>query len=146
MEDFVPFFTFQGHSVFVPLKYVYPECFVLIDPHVQLSPMQCLRTSCPANANCATKLAKRVNFLFNHVVPEGKMIYAYFKYRDRPNSIRAAVFDREMDEPKVMVLNQSAFRKFMKEGIQQKWYPPVDYWLAGGSDKLISVEHLLVKK
>lgn len=146
MDDFVPFFSFQKHSVFVPLKYVYPECFILINEHEKLSPLQCLQTACPANANCATKLAKRVDFLFQHVVPEAQMIYAYFKYRDKPNSIRAGVFDREMNEPKIMTLNQSAFRKFMKEGVQSTWVPPTEYWLVGGSDKLISVEHLLVKK
>lgn len=145
-NDPVAFFTFQTHSVFIPLKYVYPECFVLIESHEKLSPLQCLKTGCAANANCATKLAQRIDFIFKHVAPDAKMIYTYFKYRDQPKSIKAGVFDREMNEPRIMTLNQSAFRKFMREGVQQSWQPPVEYWMAGGSNGLIPVEHLLVSK
>lgn len=145
MTDLVSFFTAHKHSIFIPFKYLYPECLVLIDKGEKLSPLLCLKDSCPVNANCPSRLAKRVKFLFDHVAPESKMIYAYFKYRDRPNSIRAGVFDRELNEPRVITLNKSAFEKFKKEGVIHQWNPPMDYWLLGGSDKLIPVENLLVK-
>ncbi|HEY8542911.1 MAG TPA: hypothetical protein VIL29_11045 [Pseudothermotoga sp.] len=90
-------------------------------------------------------LAKRVNYLFTQVIPDGQQLIAYFKYRDKPSSIRAGVFDRELSEPKVMTLNQSAFKKFQREGLSYTWIPTDDYWLSPVEPKIIPVESLIVK-
>jgi hypothetical protein len=146
MKEPVVFFVFQKHSVFMPFKYLYPECLTLIEPYDQLSPLHCLRNDhCPVNKGCMDILAKRVNYLFTHVVPTGQQIIAYFKYRDRPNSIRAGVFVKDMAEPKLMTLNLSAFKKFQREGFTYTWVPPDEYMLLSPDPKLISVESLLVK-
>jgi len=146
MKQPLSFFVFQKHSIFIPLRYVYGECLTLIDKHDQLSPLHCLKNDvCPANIGCMDVLAKRVNYLFTHVVPEGKLLVAYFKYRDKPESIRAGVFDRELSEPRVMTLNQSAFKKFQREGMSFTWMPTDDYWLMPRTLGLIPVENLLVK-
>lgn len=139
----VAYFVFQGHSVFVPLKFLYPECMVLIEPHEQVYPLQCLLTSCPADSRCMERLAKRVHFWFDKVVPDGVHLYAYYKYRDRPQSIRAGLFDKDLNEPRTIVLNQSAFRKFMKEGITYQWTPPESYWSMTGSDIIIPADALI---
>ena len=137
------FFIFQQHSVFIPLKYVYPECFVLIEPHPQISPLQCFNTSCSANRNCAEILAKRVNYLFNNVMPTGKMMYLYFKYKDRPNSIRAGIFTKELSEPTTKILNPYAFKKFQREGISYEWMPTDDFLFISGSGGILPVGNLL---
>lgn len=88
-------------------------------------------------------LAKRVNYLFTHVVPDAKQIIAYFKYRDRPTSVRAGVFTRDMDEPRVMTLNQSAFKKFQQEGLSFSWFPTDEFLLVAPDPKLIPVKNLI---
>lgn len=88
-------------------------------------------------------LAKRLNYLFTQVVPDAKQIIAYFKYRDRPNSIRAGVFTREMTEPSVQTLNQSAFKKFQREGLTFSWFPTDDFLLMAPIPRLLPVESLI---
>lgn len=90
-------------------------------------------------------LAKRVNYLFTHVVPDSQQIIAYFKYRDRPDSIRAGIFTRDMKEPKLMTLNRSAFQKFQREGVMFRWIPNDEYLLMAPTSNIIPVESLLVK-
>ena len=147
MSDLVTFYTVgskeKGFSLFMPLKYVYPECMILIQGEEKLFPLRCLQDSCHRSQDCPTKLAKRINFIFQHVAPDAQMIYAYFKHPDRPGSIRAGVFDRDLNEPKVMVVNRTGWAKYRREGIIQQWNPPMGYWLVGGSDKLIPVENLI---
>jgi hypothetical protein len=146
MREPLAFFVFQKHSIFIPFKYVYGECNTLIEKYDQLSPLHCLKNDmCPANIGCMDVLAKRVNYLFTHVVPDGKLLIAYFKYRDKPGSIRAGVFERDLGEPRLMTLNQSAFKKFQREGIAFTWIPSDDYLLMPKSLGLIPVQNLLVK-
>jgi len=90
-------------------------------------------------------LAKRLNYLFTFVAPDVKLIITYFKYRDRPDSIRAGVFDRDLNNPKVIVANQANFKRFQKEGVAFTLYPPDDYWLMKTSNQLLPVKSLLVK-
>lgn len=146
MKQPIAFFVFQKHSVFVPFRHIYGECLTLIESQQQLSPLHCLRNDvCPVNAGCMEVLAKRIDYFFTTVVPEAKMVVAYFKWRDRPQSIRAGVFDRDLEDPKVMTLNQSAFKKFQKEGISYSWIPTDEYMLIRPSASLIPVQSLLVK-
>lgn len=146
MKQPLVFFVFQRHSLFIPLKYVYGECFNLIEKHDQLSPIHCLQNDmCPANVGCMDILVKRVNYIFTHVAPDARLLVAYFKYRDRPESIRAGIFDRDLREPKVMTLNQSAFKKFQRESLAFTWIPTDDYLLMSKSSSLIPVQNLLVK-
>lgn len=146
MTQPLAFFVFQKHSVFIPLKYLYGECFTLIEKHDQLSPLHCLRNDiCPVNIGCMDILAKRVDYFFTHVAPDAKLLIAYFKYRDKPGSIRAGVFDRDLTEPKVMTLNQSAFKKFQKEGLAFTWIPTMEYLTLSRSSTLIPVQNLLLK-
>ena len=73
-------------------------------------------------------LAKRVHYLFDNVVFDAELIIAYFKYRDRPNSLRGGVFFRDMLEPQVKTLNPWAFQKFQREGDVFKWVPPKEFY------------------
>lgn len=138
------YFVFQEKSVFVPFKFVYPECFVHIKDHPQLYPMKCfMEDACPANTNCGDTLVKRVHYFFEKVVPKAEIMISYFKYHDRPNSIRGAVFNRNLDPPTISVLNPYAFRKFQREGTTYKWFPTDEYLFMGGSEGLIPVENKL---
>jgi len=145
MKTPIAFFVFQKKNLFIPFKFVYGECFPLIEKRDQLSPLHCLQKTCPVNAGCMDILAKRVNYLFTQVVPSAELMVAYFKYRDRPQSIRAGIFYRDMREPRVMTLNQAAFKKFQKEGESFIWIPPDEYTLMGPVQALLPVESLLVR-
>lgn len=145
MKQPIPFFSFQKHSIFMPFRFIYPECLVLIEPHQQLSPLHCLKGPCHVDKGCMEILARRVNYLFTHVCPDGQQIIAYFKYRDRPDSIRAGVFTRDLSEPRLMTLNKSAFLKFQKEGVTYQWIPSDEYLFIGRSENLIPVQNLLHK-
>lgn len=145
-REHVAFFVFQKHSMFVPLRFVYPECLSLIEKYDQLSPLHCLKNDgCPANRGCMDVLAKRLNYLFTFVATDAQQIIAYFKYRDRPDSIRAGVFTRDMAEPKLMTLNRSAFKKFQRESLTYTWVPPDEYLFMAPDSKIIPVESLIVK-
>ena len=137
------YFVVQGHTLFIPLRDLYAECMVLIDDQPQAFPLQCFQRNCLKMKGCPEILAKRVNYLFTQVCPGAEMILAYFKYRDRPNSIRAGVFTKDLDTPKVTVINPWGFRKYQKEGIAFQWYPTDDYLFMGTSRELISAASLL---
>lgn len=139
------FFVFQGKSIFMPLRYLYPECFSLIEKQDQLYPLLCLKSDCPANKGCADILAKRVHYIFNQVVPAGELLIAYYRYRDRPNSIRGGIFTKDMKEPYVSVLNPWAFRKFQKEGVSYAWAASQEYWTLGSRGDILIPEIELIK-
>lgn len=144
MTDPIFYFTFQEKTTFIPLKFVYPECMVLIEDHPQMYPLRCMvEDGCPVVANCAEIIARKVHYLFEEVAKSSEVIIAYYKYRDRPNSIRGAVFNRDMSPPTVSVLNPYAFRKFKREGITYQWFPPSEYLMMGSSTDLISAENLI---
>ncbi len=162
MREPVTFFTFCDKTAFIHLKDLYAECFVLIEPHEQLVPMQCFYAECHANRNCGETIARRVDFLFERVLsPEVGMLIAYFKYRDRPKSIKGVVFRKpgyedqgdlpvlsgaaaSGSDPKVMILNRSAFYRCKKEGKVYQWVPSDDYlYLGNNNNKIIPVENLI---
>jgi hypothetical protein len=72
-------------------------------------------------------LAKRVNYWFTRVEPAAEMFIAYFRYRDRPDSIRAGVFHKDLREPRTITLNVSALAKFKKEGHEKYFTPTQEY-------------------
>jgi hypothetical protein len=140
----VTYFTFHEKTAFIPLRFVYPECMVLIKEHPQMFPLKCfMEDGCPANANCGEIIVRRVHYLFQEVIPQSDVIICYYKYPDRPKSIRGAVFNRDLQPPEVSVLNPYAFRKFMKGGITYQWFPSDEFLFMGGSDGLIPVEGLI---
>jgi len=140
------YFRFQTKTVFIKLQYLFPECFYLIQGKEQLYPLKCLEGMCPANANCMEGLAKRVHYFFDNVVFDAELIIAYFKYPDRPQSIRGGVFFRDMREPQIRILNPWAFRKFQREGDTYKWVPPTEFYRLNSvltTPDILPVESLL---
>lgn len=143
-EQVITFFTFQEKTVFIPLRYVYPECMKLIEPYDQMYPLRCLNEDgCPANMGCMDVLVKRVDYLFQNVMPDAELLLAYYKYRDRPDSIRAAVFYRDLREPRTIVCNKAAFKKFQKAGEMFAWSPTSSYLMLGSERNIIPVENLI---
>ena len=143
-QDSIMYFVFQEKTVFMPFRYLDPECLFLIKEHEGLYPLNCMRGDCFMNRNCAESLAKRVWYFFENVEPSAKLMIAYFKYRDKPNSIRAGIFSKDMSEPRVSTLNPYAFRKFQKEGVTKRWWPSLDFCGIGKEDfpKLISLSDI----
>lgn len=136
----IAYFVFQEKTVFIPLRFVYPECFVHLKDYPKIYPMQCfMEDACPPGANCGEVLVKRVHYFFENVVPDAEVLIAYFKYHDRPNSIRGAVFRRNLEPPTVSILNPYAFRKFQREGTAYQWVPHNEYLFMGGSKELLVV-------
>ncbi len=140
------YLVYQQKTVFIPLRYVYPECSILIAPHPRVPPLLCLKSDCPANRNCMETLAKRVFYFFEQVEPAATLMVAYFKHPDRPNSIRAGIFDKELENPRVSTLNVSAFKKFCTEGDTKYWTPTTEYLNIQGAvslPKIIPVSSLI---
>lgn len=134
----ISYVLFQDKTAFMPLRYIYPECWFLIEDHPKMFPLRCMNENgCPANANCGEKISRRVHYLFDEVLPgDVEMLIGYFKYRDT-KSIRASVFKREMSEPYVRVINPYALRKFLREGTAYRWFPTLEYMtLAEGKTSL----------
>lgn len=141
------YFVVNKKTVFIPLRYVYPECSKLIDSHPDMFPLKCLTTDgCPANIQCMDYLVPRVNYLFKEVCPAAEMLISYYKYRDRPNSIRGAVFHRDLREPNVMTINPSGFSKFQKESETFQWHPTDEYKTLGAHRGIIPIESLISVK
>jgi hypothetical protein len=140
----ISYAVFQKKTVFIPLRYVYPECMLLIADHPQMYPLRCFADDgCPVVANCGEIIAHKINYLFQEVVPKAEIIVAYYKYPDRPQSIRGAVFNRNLDPPNIRLLNTYALRKFLREATPFNWYPSDEYsFLAGTKDILVVPEIL----
>ena len=120
--DEVHYFTVQDKSAFIPLRYVYPECYKLIEPHPQMHPMKCLQSEgCPANVGCMEILVQRVKYLFTEVMPSVEMLVAYFKYDDRPKSIRGVVFHSDLRAPRLLLLNPFGMKRLQLEGTVCVW-------------------------
>ena len=143
------YFRFQHKTAFIKLEHLFPECFFLIEGKEQLYPVKCLEGPCTANANCMEGLAKRVHYFFEKVAIDAEMLVAYFKYADRPKSIRAAFFWRNMDEPIVRIINPWAFKKFQRESEVFKWLPPEEFYRLNSvmsSPDILPVESLIKEK
>lgn len=110
-------------TVFAKVKDVFPECPVLIDDLPQMFPLRCLVDSCPRNANCMDKLARRVKHLFD-TFPRAQMLVLYFTWRDRPGSQRAGIFWRDMREPRHVTMNRSAWEKCKDMGKVFEYHMP----------------------
>lgn len=144
----VTYALFQQKNLFIPFRYVYPECLKLLEPHDQTFPLLCLRSDhCPGNKNCMGTLTHRLNYLFSQVEPDVELIVAYFKWRDRP-SIRAGIFHRDMRVPRLVIVNPTALKKFLNEGEQKIWFPKNEYWMTQARPDIIPAESLtqLVRK
>lgn len=141
----VTFFVVHEKTVFIPLRFVYPECAKLIATHDGMYPLKCLQEDgCSANMSCMDYLVPRVNYIFNEVCDSSvQMMVAYYKYPDRPNSIRAAIFHRDLREPSIMTLNPWGFRKFQREGKIFSWTPTSDYLNLGAHRGIIPVSNLI---
>lgn len=139
----------------MPLRYCYPECGVLIEPHPRVQPIQCYRTECPANKNCAETMAHRIHYLFEEVFSDDvEMLFLYFKLRDDQGfwsqgewipSLGAGLFYRDMREPRWMKLNRWGFNKVKDEGIVMRWLPTDEFLFIGGSDDILIPANSLVR-
>lgn len=154
MTKLVHYFVFQEHSVFMPLRYCYPECGVLIEPHPKLEPLQCYRSSCHANKNCAEITAHRVHYLFDEVLSDNvETLFLYFKLRNRGfwtqgewvPSLGAGVFHPDMREPEWMLINRWGFNKVRDEALAMSWRPPDEFLFMGGTKDIIIPTDSLVR-
>lgn len=144
-RDPFSFVVFKEKTMFMPLRYIYGECWGLIEHHPQMFPLKCFVTDgCPVTANCGEIIVNRVNYLFEEVVPKVEIIVAYYKYRDRPKSIRGAIFNKNLDPPSISILNPYAFRKFIREGTAFQWFPTSEFLFMSGNKDIIPVEKLVL--
>ena len=140
----IQFFSFQTKTVFIPLRFVYPECNVLIEEHTRVFPLRCYQDNgCSVDASCPDIMARRIDYLFQNVVKAAELIILYFKYRDRAQSIRGGLFWRDLREPRVMLLNKSGFEKCFKEGEVHTWDATNEFLYMGSDRNIIPVENLI---
>lgn len=114
-------------TLFTKFSNVYDECSFLINDLPKAYQLMCLKTDCPRNANCMEKLAKRVKAIFDSF-PNAQLLILYYKYRDS-KSLKAGVFWREMDEPKLITMNPGAWEKMKELGVIYEWEMPTDLLL-----------------
>ena len=74
-----------ARTAFIHLKYLYPECSLLIEHAEQLYPLKCLRGPCHRNKNCMDILVKRVKYFFDEVATDTGMLVAYYTWKDKPD-------------------------------------------------------------
>ncbi len=140
----IHFFVFQGHSVFVPLRTFYPEAIELTervgDPH----PGACFTHPTPTNARLIEPLVRRSHYFFVELLPKLQakrtlyMLYLYYKWPNKPNSIQAILLQSDLADPRVLILNPYAFKKFQREGKLFEWTPPLDFTLMGHSSEVLT--------
>lgn len=143
MQGILTYFTFQDKTSFIPLRQLYPECFILLKDSPDAMPMQCMRGPCSKNAQCMEILAKRVYYFFNEIDPTSEMLIVYYKYN---TSLKGVIFDKEMNEPVLKTLNPSGFNKFKNEGDIKQWPMRPEFLNIGGyykTDNIIPVENLI---
>lgn len=83
------------------------------------------------------KLAKRVKYIFD-TFEEAQLLVLYFKYRDKPGSLRAGLFWKDMSEPRCITMNPYAWKTMKELGVVYEWELPPSLFL-GGED-LIQLE------
>ncbi len=138
------YFVVNSKTIFIPLRFVYPECVELIEPHPQMFPLRCLQEDgCPANMNCMDFLVPRVNYIFNEVCTTADTMISYYKYQDRPQSIRGAIFHKDLREPYIMILNPYGFKKCQEMSKTFQWVPTEEYKTLGAFRGIIPVEELI---
>lgn len=145
MEDKITFFVVNNKSIFMPFKYIYPECEKLIEPYDSMYPAKCLAENagvCPANQNCMEFLVKRVNYIFTEVWPQGEILLGYYKYKDRPNSIRGVLFNKDLSEPRILIMNPSGFQKCKDMSTVFEWGITDEYRDIGTHRNIIPVQSL----
>lgn len=128
----------QHKTIFTKFNEVYKDCEILINGSPQLHPLFCLKANCPKNANCMNKLAHRIKYIFDNF-KLADLLVLYFKYPDRPNSIRAGIFWRDMREPRLITMNQSAWEKLKSMGIVYEFNIPDHLFDKPTENKLISI-------
>lgn len=122
----------QEKTLFARLNDVFPECAVLIEHAPKLYPLRCLvDDGCHRNSNCMEKLARRVKHMFE-VFEKAELLILYFKWPDRPDSIRCGVFWRDMREPYYRTINRSSWEIFKEKGTVYSWEMP--QWLLLGAE------------
>lgn len=145
------YFVVNGKTLFIPLRYVYPECSKLIAPHPQMYPVRCLlEDGCPANMNCMDFLVPRVNYVFNEVFPPAEIMIAYYTYErqhreadENKQALMGAIFHKDLREPYLMTLNPSGFTKCQKMGDIKQWIPTDEYKNLGAHRGIIPVTSLI---
>ncbi len=145
------YFVVNGKTLFIPLRYVYPECSKLIAQQPQMYPLRCLQDNgCSANMSCMDFLVPRVNYIFNEVNSAAEMMIAYYKYnRQNPGedenreALMGAIFYKDLREPYLMTLNPSGFRKMQRDGEVQTWVPTMEYKTLGAHRGIIPVDSLI---
>jgi hypothetical protein len=149
----VYFISVRGHTALMPLKYVYPECSILIAEHPKVEPLQCFQRDCPANQNCAETIARRAYHLFDTVLHGHEMLILYFKLRNSSfvrngktvTSMGAVSLSDAMDEPRWFKMNQFALDKYKREGETRMWMPTDEFLRLGGTGKGIIPVNALVR-
>jgi hypothetical protein len=126
----------QGRSgratLFMKLNDLFPECQFLISDEPQLYPLSCLeRDSCPRNQNCMEKLVVRIRYVFD-TFGDVQNVLLYFRHQDRPDSHRAGVFYRDMEEPRFITFNRAAWEKCKEIGTAYQWSLPDSLFLQTG--------------
>lgn len=114
-------------TVLIPLRQLYPECQSYLVNLPAAENLQCLREGrCSVDKGCMPVLAERVHKFFMYHEPSALQLLAY--YKTPSGSIRAGVFTRQVDEPRVITCNQHGLQKLQKIGAVKEWTPDDSFY------------------
>lgn len=126
------FVIFSTKTAFWKMQDIFPECFLYREHTPQIDPLKCLLedNACHVNHNCMEVLAKRINVLFQEVLPSVNVIVLYFKRRGSQR-YGAGLFWRDMREPRVIPINLSAWNYIKQRGNIFTFSPNSSFFLSG---------------
>ncbi len=140
----INFFVFSSKTAFMPVRFIYPECAIMLKEHPNAKPLQCLVDSCPISTSCMETVAKRVHMLFDTAFDSKvELCVAYYSHPSSPGSIWGIEFWRDFQEPKVSLLNRSFFGRCKRDGIIMQWTPNTEYYLVPTSKQILPVASLV---
>jgi hypothetical protein len=125
------FVVFSTKTAFWKLQDIFPECFLYREHTPQVDPLMCLSedNACHVNHNCMETLVKRINVLFQEVLPTVNVIVLY--YRKLNQRYGAGIFWRDMREPHVITFNPSAWQYIKQRGSIFTFSPNSSFFLSG---------------
>lgn len=132
MSKSILFVEFCVKTAFFKLEDIFGECFLYREKSPQIEPLVCLReeNACFAGKSCMQTLAQRIYILFEEILPFAKLILLYFRKRNIPG-IGAALFWRDMREPRIITVNPSAWNVVKRRGTVYRFNPGPSFFLTG---------------
>lgn len=126
------FVVFSTKTAFFKLQDIFPECFFYREQSPQIDPLLCLQEdhACHVGHNCMEVIAKRIHTMFEEVVKGVNVIVLYYR-KQTSKGYGAALFWRDMREPRVITMNPFAWSRVKNRGTIYQFAPSSSFYMSG---------------